>query len=245
MNTVSKTSHQNWFCPPLLGVVEDKSQFFWLTLLEPANWPPHVITAQQWGLTHKHIWLKHQSFLINIAECVKSFLDTRSSLAYFSWGHGYKCVCCLFPALWNNLEIEISNDDCKRCLLFVHNSDVKCLFVLLRCSCLFFVLAGVWFTYLYLFFLISCLFCTHGAKMSLRLTHVLFCLSNMSYCIESHIQCICIYLMFFLSPLLYLSLLCFCYRLSFCLCVSSLSLWLSHCLSQAKVPVNMDDEAVP
>lgn len=35
--------------------------------------------------------------------------------------------------------------------------------------------------------LISCLFCTHGAKMSLQLTHVLFCLSNMSYCIESHI----------------------------------------------------------
>lgn len=51
--------------------------------------------------------------------------------------------------------------------------------------------------------------------------------------------------MFSLSPLLYLSLLCSHHRLSFCLCISSLSVWLSHCLSQAKVPVNMDDEAVP
>lgn len=78
-------------------------------------------------------------------------------------------------------------------------------------------------------------------------TCFVFCLNNMTYCMESHIY---LYIFHVLSPPPPTLLSSFCplssSPLSLSISVSlSLSLWLSHCLSQAKVPVNMDVEAVP
>lgn len=74
-----------------------------------------------------------------------------------------------------------------------------------------------------------------------------FCLNNMTYCMNSHIY-LYIYIYHIFSPhpfILLFSSFCPLSSWSLSLSVSPLPVLLSHCLSQAKVPVNMDVEAVP